>query len=279
MNSSANWRPEPPGWPAAVQLDQLARPPTIASTPPSSSSRTRSFNSSMSCFILAGLVEEPGQLLAGDPDGRTDQTALVVDRELPATGLEKPLLSTGPDGLGVEQEAVVVEEDCFWRGHRGSLFVQGQAIFVLAPIPWGHSRVTGGHGASSQAKEGRGSPGRDSAPNAGAADPRCSDVRGDARPRHGSDRLRRLARRCPPAADGAARTGRILDRRQMRRPPTGSSEAHPPVNAQPASPQRFGAASVGGDRTGIYRIGTGRANALARSSAPGRSASSSPSPT
>lgn len=48
---------------------------------------------------------------ARDVRGGADQFALVLGGEDDAVGLEEILLGPGPDGLGVEEQAVVVEED------------------------------------------------------------------------------------------------------------------------------------------------------------------------
>ena len=59
----------------------------------------------------ARLAEPPFQDAAGDLGRGPDQLALVGGGELGAAALEEVLLGPGPDRLGVEQQAVVVEDD------------------------------------------------------------------------------------------------------------------------------------------------------------------------
>jgi hypothetical protein len=67
--------------------------------------------------LVARLLQKTCELDPGRPVGRPDQRTLVLDRELPITALEELLLGPAPGRLGVEQEAVVVEEDCGRRVH------------------------------------------------------------------------------------------------------------------------------------------------------------------
>ena len=70
----------------------------------------------------ARLAEPPLEDAAGDLGRGADQLALVGRGELEAAALEQVLLGPRPDRLGVEQEAVVVEDDgvgegrSAWRG-------------------------------------------------------------------------------------------------------------------------------------------------------------------
>ena len=59
----------------------------------------------------ARLAEAPLQHPAGDLGRGADQLALVGGRELEPAALEEVLLGPRPDRLGVEQQAVVVEDD------------------------------------------------------------------------------------------------------------------------------------------------------------------------
>ena len=59
----------------------------------------------------AGLRQPPLEDAAGDLGRGADQLALVGGRELEPPPLEQVLLGPGPDRLGVEQQAVVVEDD------------------------------------------------------------------------------------------------------------------------------------------------------------------------
>ena len=59
----------------------------------------------------ARLAEAALEDAAGDLGRGADQLALVCGRELEPAPLEEVLLGPGPDRLGVEQQAVVVEDD------------------------------------------------------------------------------------------------------------------------------------------------------------------------
>ena len=59
----------------------------------------------------ARLAQAPLEDAAGDLGRGADQLALVGGGELDAAPLEEVLLGPGPDRLGVEQQAVVVEDD------------------------------------------------------------------------------------------------------------------------------------------------------------------------
>ena len=97
-----------------------SRAPIIVSTPCSSSATTSSFSSSISSCARPGLLEPPFQDGAGDRRRGADQFALVRGGELEPAAGEQVLLGPGPDGLGVEQQAVVVEDDrCGQVGRHG----------------------------------------------------------------------------------------------------------------------------------------------------------------
>ena len=61
--------------------------------------------------LVARLAEPARQDLASDLRRGPDELVLVGERELDAAALEQVLLAPGPDGLGVEQKPVVVEQD------------------------------------------------------------------------------------------------------------------------------------------------------------------------
>ena len=67
----------------------------------------------------AGLAQAPLEHAAGDLGRGADQLALVGRGELAPAALEEVLLGPGPDRLGVEQEAVVVEDDGVGRERLG----------------------------------------------------------------------------------------------------------------------------------------------------------------
>ena len=64
----------------------------------------------------ARLAQPPLQHAAGDLGRGADQLALVGGGELDAAAREEVLLGPGPDRLGVEQQAVVVEDDGVGQG-------------------------------------------------------------------------------------------------------------------------------------------------------------------
>ena len=67
--------------------------------------------------LLDQLAARPGSsrrrssVSPGDLGRGADQLALVLGGELDPAALEEVLLGPGPDRLGVEQQAVVVEDD------------------------------------------------------------------------------------------------------------------------------------------------------------------------
>ena len=122
LDEGAAWssRPRAIGTPVPLERgQQLERRPAGVGVPCSASSMTRSCSSSISALALAGALEHRLELGRGDCARGPEQRALVLHRERASVAAEQVDLGARPGLLGVEQQAVVVEDDRVEGGGHG----------------------------------------------------------------------------------------------------------------------------------------------------------------